>query len=279
MAGDGEVVKVVKTDKPLEDNENTRNPNVVESVEAAAHSDEDDDWNDEDNDNSPGGLTPATLTVFNEVSLDEIQPSGVSSSSPQPLAKPVPTPHVNKDGQVGGEEIAEFEVQSPADMLKVARAAGISYLTVKSLNPELSRWCTPPNVSTYRIKLPSSVKERFLQTYNHEAFPRKVTFMTYKVQRGETLARIASQYGIKVDPIADLNGVSPKMRLRTGVRVVLPIPNDRSRSLASLEVRDPPELKRHRKGKGRRGKGKYYRISSKKRESARARAKRAVSEG
>ena len=184
---------------------------------------------------------------------------------------------MTKDGQVGGEELAEFEVQSPADLLKVARAAGISYLTVKALNPEILRWCTPPAVSTYRLRLPSSTKEKFLQTYNHDAFPRQVTFMTYKVRNGETLSRIASQYGIKVDPISDLNGVSPRMKLRNGVKVLLPIPNDRSRSLASLDVRDPPEP-RHRGGGRRHRRGRYYRITYKKRESARAAAKRVAND-
>src|SRR5262249_5587265 len=133
-----------------------------------------------------------------------------------------------------GEELAEFDVQSPADLLKVARAAGLSYQTIKSLNPELLRWCTPPTVGSYRIRLPSSVKEKFLATYNHTAFPRKVQFMTYKVRPGETLTHVARHFGIKVDPISDLNGVSPRMPLRHGIKVLLPMPNDRSRSLASL---------------------------------------------
>ena len=283
VAGDGEVVKVVKTDKPLEDNQNIHNPNIQASAEAAAQGSAagDDDYGDVDDDQDQpapgGGITPATLTVPVESTIDEGSlASGKKDAAPpvaqQPLAKPVPTPHVTKDGQVGGEELAEFEVQSPADLLKVARAAGISYLTVKALNPEILRWCTPPAVSTYRLRLPSSSKEKFLQTYNHDAFPRQVTFMTYKVKRGETLSRIASQYGIKVDPISDLNGVSPRMKLRNGVKVLLPIPNDRTRSLASLDVRDPPEPRR--RGGRRHRRGRYYRITYKKRESARAAAKR-----
>src|SRR5205823_4726750 len=106
-----------------------------------------------------GGITPATLTLPVDSQAEEQLVK--QETAPQPLAKPVHTPHVTKDGKVGGEALAEFEVQSPADMLKIARAAGISYLTVKALNPELLRWCTPPTVGTYRIKLPSSVKDRF----------------------------------------------------------------------------------------------------------------------
>ena len=194
-------------------------------------------------------------------------PQLLSDSSSLPLARPVQTPHVTKKGEVGGEELTEYEIQGPADLLKIARAGGLSYQTVKNLNPEILRWCTPPTLAAYRVKLPASVKDKFLATYNHIAYPRKVQFMTYKVHRGETLSRIAQHFGIRVDPISDLNGVSPRVTLRPGLQVLLPMPNDRSRNLASLEVRDPPERRRGRRS--RRHSHKYYKINYKHRESAR----------
>ena len=252
VAGNGEIVKVIKTDKPEE--RLAKDDDTDDSEELA-------EILDEDGPSTGPEVTPATLTVPADPAPIESQ---VANNEPQPLAKPVPTPHVTKKGEVGGEELAEFEVQSPADLLKVARAAGLSYQTVKSLNPELLRWCTPPNVSSYRIKLPASTKERFLVTYNHVAYPRKVTFLSYKVRRGETLSRIAKHFGIRVDPISDLNGVSPRMPLRGGIRVLLPIPNDRSRSLASLEIRDPPEKRRYRRTR------RHYKVPYRRRESARS---------
>jgi LysM repeat protein len=86
------------------------------------------------------------------------------------------------------------------------------------------------------------------------------------VKRGETVQHIARQFGIKVDPIADLNGVSTKAQLRQGAFVQLPLPNDRTRSVASLDVRDPPEPRRHRRHRHRR----VYKIRYKMRESARS---------
>jgi membrane-bound lytic murein transglycosylase D len=187
------------------------------------------------------------------------------------LAKSIPTPHVTKSGEVGGEELLEFELRSPADMLKVARAAGLSYMTVKNLNPELLRWCTPPTASSYRIRLPASTKDKFLQTYNHNAYPRDVNFQTYKVKGGESLNSIARHFGINVQPISDLNGLSPKMGLQRGLSVYLPMPNDRARTLASLDVIDPPERKRYKKRK--RHLPKYYKVTYKRREAARHRKK------
>ena len=91
--------------------------------------------------------------------------------------------------------------------------------------------------------------------------------MAYKVRGGENLSRIARHFGIKVDPMSDLNGISPKAPLRSGSRVLLPIPNDRSRNLASLEVRDPPERRKARKARRSRSE---HKVSLRKRQAARA---------
>jgi soluble lytic murein transglycosylase-like protein len=270
VSSDGEVVKLIKSDKP--DDHLDRAPeaesdgpqNVGDLLSQLSNA----DLKDDDDDNAPEGTGSAIVPATLMVPADENgAPEGTQANNggeSQPLAKPVPTPHMTKKGEVGGAELAEFDVKSPADLLKIARAAGLSYQTVKSLNPELLRWCTPPNVSSYRIRLPASVKEKFLATYNHEAYPRQVEFMAYKVRKGETLMHIARHFGIKVDPISDLNGVSPKKPLRHGSKVLLPMPNDRSRSIASLEVRDPPE---HRRRKGRRRRH-YSKISYEQRREA-----------
>ena len=251
VAGDGEIVKVIKSDSinPREENE------YKEDVKAAMLDEEEDE-----SDASPEDISKLVVRAENSATPD------------QPLAKPVATPHLTKKGEVGGEELAEFDVQSPADLLKIARAAGLSYQTVKSLNPEVLRWCTPPTMGIYRIKLPSSVREKFLSTYNHQAFPRKVQFMTYKVKKGETLSKIAKHFGIKVDPMSDLNRMSAKSPLQFGSQILLPMPNDRSRTFASLEVFDLPEKSRrhHRRHHHRRTSSRSYKITYRHREAARA---------
>lgn len=265
VASDGELVKLVKSDRPLDSKEDKdlsekdykaeKDADLSKGVKVAGSGSDDDDFATDDDDSSPS-VTVAQTTVSGTNEAPISTPS--NPSAPAPLARPIPTPHVSKTGVVGGEELADFEVQSPADLLKVARAAGLSYSTVKSLNPEILRWCTPPTAGTYRIKLPAFAKDKFLATYNHGAFPRKVQFMTYKVHRGDTLTRIARHFGIRVDPMSDLNRISPRVPLQSGTHVLLPMPNDRSRTFVSLEVRDPPEHKRQRH---RRTRHRNYRAS------------------
>ncbi len=189
-------------------------------------------------DDAGGELVPATM-------------EGKDVKEGVALAKPVATPNINKKGELMGEELIDFEVQSPADLLKISRAAGLSYHTVKSLNPELLRWCTPPSIATYRIKLPSSVRERFLANYNDPKFTKRVEFLAYKVRKGQSLRSVAQNFGIRVDPLADLNRVSVHAMLSKGTLIRLPMPADGGRSLSSLEIRDPPERRRARRSRRR----------------------------
>lgn len=159
-------------------------------------------------------------------------------------------PHVSKSGELGFKELIEFEIEGPADLLRIAEAAGLSYSDVKSMNPSILRWCTPPNQKTFRIKLPKSVKDRFLTTYNHPSFQRATRFQTYKVRRGDNINTIAKRFRIKPQAIKDLNRDLISDGMYVGAEVVLPMPTDKTRTYASLDLYDPPERKRRRYRRG-----------------------------
>ena len=153
------------------------------------------------------------------------------------------------------EQIVEFEVKGPADLFAVSKAAAIPFSTVKALNPELMRWCTPPSMKTYRIKLPLSSKEPFLASYNTDSFERKVTFAQYKVRAGDTVSYVARRFTTQPDPIRELNRMGVRENsLRTGREIVLPIPVGYKRVIASLydEKPMPSRGRRHRKRRTRR---------------------------
>lgn len=166
------------------------------------------------------------------------------------MSSPVRTPHVNRNGEVNGDVLTEVEIPSPADLFKVASAAGLTYMEFKSMNPELSRWVTPPDVKYYKIRLPLSHKDGFLKKYFDPSYSREVTFLVYKARRGDTPKRVAKRFGISPDPIVDMNEVkSPNVSFIPGTLVELPIPSDFVRSIASLktlELLDPVYPKRHR---------------------------------
>ncbi len=159
------------------------------------------------------------------------------------ISSVVPLPHVTRKGDVGGQKTVEFEVKGPADLWKIAKAADLEYSDVKRLNPEILRWCTPPHLKTYRIKLPASAKNRFLTQYNNPEFSKSVEFRRYKVRKGDTLGRIARRFGISIYPIKELNGIRSSRRLRVGKSIRLPLPGDRTQSYRSLGLAFKEEKK------------------------------------
>jgi membrane-bound lytic murein transglycosylase D len=115
------------------------------------------------------------------------------------------------------------------------------------LNPELSRWCTPPYMKTYRVKLPSSSKESFLANYNSDSFDRRVVFATYKVKNGDTVTRVARKFATQPEPIRELNNMGTRQDgLRGGRDITLPIPTGYKRVIASLYDEKPSKERRRR---------------------------------
>jgi hypothetical protein len=166
------------------------------------------------------------------------------------ISNPVRTPHVNVKGEVNGDILTEVEVPSPADLFKVASAAGLTYMEFKSMNPELSRWVTPPDTKTYRVRMPLSHKEAFIKKYFDNGFQKEVTFLVYKARKGDTPKKVAKRFGISTDPLLDMNEIKGQnVSFMPGTLVELPIPSDFVRSLASLktlELLDPVYPKKNR---------------------------------
>lgn len=146
------------------------------------------------------------------------------------------------------EQILEFELKGPVDLFTVAKASGLPYSTMKLLNPELLRWCTPPYYKTYKIKLPQSVKDRFLATYNDDSFDRRVVFTAYKVRPGDSVSKVASRFRVEASPIREINDMSSSQNmLRVGSSIFLPVPTGYKRVIASIYDDKPsPPRKRYR---------------------------------
>jgi hypothetical protein len=171
------------------------------------------------------------------------------------------TPHVNKNGVASGEVLTVVDIPSPANLLQVAKAAGMSYNDFKSINPELLRWVTPPQMKQYRIKVPLHARDSFIRTYFAKDFDRSVDFLQYKARRGDSVRSIARRFKINPDPVAQMNGLKVRARAPAGRLLELPIPRNHVRSLASLkelELYDPPDPKRPRARRSRKSSRRVY---------------------
>ncbi|MBI5075772.1 MAG: transglycosylase SLT domain-containing protein [Nitrospirae bacterium] len=140
----------------------------------------------------------------------------------------------------------EIEITSPIDLAVVAECAGISLDEVRRLNPELRRWCTPPDAERYILKIPEGSLAMFMEKLASIPEAERFTIDRYTVKSGDTFKSISGKTGIPVPVILSLNAMEKIMPLKKGSSIYLP-PKD----LFSLDNLDRALMKKvsHRKVK------------------------------
>jgi membrane-bound lytic murein transglycosylase D len=128
----------------------------------------------------------------------------------------------------------KVKVPEVTDLRLIAQACEVTLEEMKDLNPELSRWCTPPNFPDYEIKIPFGKKELFLKNFEILDSVKKSQFKTHIVKKGETFPKIARLYRIDLEPILEINQLNKKSRLSTGMNLLIPLPKDQDSKPGSL---------------------------------------------
>ena len=106
---------------------------------------------------------------------------------------------------------------------KIGAAVGVSIHAIRDLNPELVRWCTPPNLKSYTLRVPKDSREKFLAAYAKMDKTQLVRWQQYKVQRGDNLGYISRLFGLKVADIQAANNLR-NSKLRVGQILIIPMP-------------------------------------------------------
>jgi membrane-bound lytic murein transglycosylase D len=106
---------------------------------------------------------------------------------------------------------------------KAGAAVGASVNTMRDLNPELIRWCTPPNLKSFTLKIPKGYREKFLAAYEKMDKTQLVRWQQYRVQRGDNLGQISRIFGLKVADIQSANNLK-NSRLSVGQVLIIPMP-------------------------------------------------------
>lgn len=109
----------------------------------------------------------------------------------------------------------------------LADAVGISVETLRDLNPELLRDKIPPGESNYRLRVPSGYSSTLAAVLDTLPAPEEasISWVRHKVKKGETVTRIAAQYGVSVSELLEANGMNSKSRLVRGKVLKVPVPS------------------------------------------------------
>ncbi|HEY6007228.1 MAG TPA: transglycosylase SLT domain-containing protein [Geobacteraceae bacterium] len=147
-------------------------------------------------------------------------------------------------------EFDTVTIPAQTDLELVARLCGVSYETIRELNPELRRWATPPDYPGYQLKLPKGHRERFETEYakvpEEKRYTERTVHVRYRVRRGETLSQLARRFGTTPEEIATRNRLGKHPKLRGKVLVIAA----KAALLDSGEGKKPLAMaKSHRDGK------------------------------
>jgi membrane-bound lytic murein transglycosylase D len=150
---------------------------------------------------------------------------------PQMIAAALIAKDPEKYGFVGIEyqeplRYEKVKVPEVTDLRLIAQACEVNLDEIKELNPELSRWCTPPNFPDYMIKIPFGKKEVFQKNFQTLEPGERFQFKTHLVKKGDTFSKIAKLYGVDVDPILEMNRLNRKSRLSVGMNLLIPLPKE-----------------------------------------------------
>jgi len=135
-------------------------------------------------------------------------------------------------------------IPSVTDLEVVARLTGATYEEIKELNPELKRWCTPPGVDAYRLRIPAGTSTAFLDQYAQLPKADRANYLHYRIRSGDTLLAIAQKHNVRVADIVSLNSIRNPRALRVGTDLVLPL-NKSYTHRAVDELRDDFIRSRH----------------------------------
>ncbi|MBN2647203.1 MAG: LysM peptidoglycan-binding domain-containing protein [Thiotrichales bacterium] len=135
-----------------------------------------------------------------------------------------------------------LQVDRQVALNAVANAAQISNELLSNLNPAYVRQATPPN-GPHTLLLPISKKQQVQKMYQRNAQAFAINWQDYRVKAGDSLGKIALQFGTSITEIKQLNHLASNS-VRTGQKLLIPVlanshlrPDDAS-LLASIRQND-----------------------------------------
>jgi membrane-bound lytic murein transglycosylase D len=120
-------------------------------------------------------------------------------------------------------EYEEVVLTRPIHLRTAAKAAGVSYEEMKSLNPELRKDVTPPD-PVYHLKVPVGSKSALIDNLSMYAQEKNIQAVRYQIRRGDTLPLLASRHGVTTEAIQQANDLEKSYKPKTGDWLLLPKP-------------------------------------------------------
>ncbi|MBI9072698.1 MAG: LysM peptidoglycan-binding domain-containing protein [Melioribacteraceae bacterium] len=118
------------------------------------------------------------------------------------------------------------KINEGIDLNVLAKCAGISYNTLKDMNPEIIQHHTPRNYAGgYPLKVPAKNYDAFVENLESIPAEAKLQYVIHTVRKGETLSGIAQKYKVQLSNLAKFNNISLRTKIHPKRELKIPTSN------------------------------------------------------
>jgi membrane-bound lytic murein transglycosylase D len=120
------------------------------------------------------------------------------------------------------------KVRGGTPLKLIAKYSKVSYQKIKRLNPELRKGITPPNMNTYKLKIPYGYKETFLKKWNKgkkvlASLPESdENFHYYRIKKGDTLWEVTRRFKVSLKKVRQINNIKDPTRIQPNQIILIP---------------------------------------------------------
>jgi membrane-bound lytic murein transglycosylase D len=118
-------------------------------------------------------------------------------------------------------EFDEVDVPAATSLAVLARAAGSTVEELFRLNPAIRRFCTPPEGTVLRI--PRGRHDAFVAALAGLPDSERLSFVQHKLEKGESLSKLARAYGVSEALILKTNGLKSQRQIKKGSVLTIPL--------------------------------------------------------
>ncbi|MFM8771700.1 MAG: LysM peptidoglycan-binding domain-containing protein [Candidatus Kapaibacterium sp.] len=137
-------------------------------------------------------------------------------------------------------EYETVTINEPVSLGALAKCASVSMDSLRALNTELVRGCTPPQ-GPYKLKLYPGMAQDFMRRFAALSDDDKQIYLKHTVSRGETLASISAAYRVSAVELSEINGINGyRARLKSGSVLRVPVRSVSASASADLASSPSP---------------------------------------
>jgi membrane-bound lytic murein transglycosylase D len=119
-----------------------------------------------------------------------------------------------------------YKVDEALDLAFLAESAGTTPEILADMNPELIQSSTPSAFpGGYPLKIPKGKTNLFAENMKNIPESARRSYLVHTVRKNETLAKVASIYGVNRNDLAEANNISVKSKIYAGVKLKIPVSN------------------------------------------------------